>query len=103
MKFAEYAKMYMALAGLLAAGALGVTGIPTGWKVVLQLVVAAAGAFAVWKVPNADTTPLPPPGASEDVPEDVPARFVQDQDGGAVYNLADFRRRVEPPAYKLVA
>ena len=54
MKFAEYAKMYMALVGLLASGALGVSGIPAGWKVPLALVVAAAGAFAVWKIENAD-------------------------------------------------
>lgn len=59
MKFAAYAKMYVALVGLLASAALGVTGIPTGWKVPLAVVVALAGAFAVWKVPN--------------VPEDLPA------------------------------
>lgn len=59
MKFAEWAKAYAALVGLLASAGLGVSGIPTSWKLPLVLVVAAAGVFAVWKVPNADP-PVPP-------------------------------------------
>lgn len=60
MKFAQWAKMYVALAGLLASAALGVSDIPTAWKLPLSLVVAGAGAFSVWRVPNA---PEAPPGA----------------------------------------
>jgi hypothetical protein len=105
MKFAEYAKMYMALAGLLAAGALGVTGIPVGWKVPLALVVAAAGAFGVWKVENVDppVTGLPGPGKEVTPGADSAPAGDDTYDGGAVLNLVDYRRRVEPPAYKLAA
>lgn len=60
MKFAEWAKMYMALAGLIASGVLGVTGIPLAWKVPLAIIVAVAGAFAVWKVENKPSDPPPP-------------------------------------------
>lgn len=54
MKFAEYAKMYVALIGLVATGVLGVADIPGSWKVPASVVVAVAGAFAVWKVGNRD-------------------------------------------------
>lgn len=57
MKFAQWAKMYVALAGLLASAGLGVTGIPLSWKLPLSLVVAGAGAFATWKVENAPEGP----------------------------------------------
>jgi hypothetical protein len=60
MKFAQWAKMYVALLGLLASAALGVTGIPLSWKLPLALVVAAAGAFATWKVENAPEDPPAP-------------------------------------------
>lgn len=59
MKVAEWAKSYAALVGLLAAGALGVSGLPLAWKLPLALVVAGSGSFAVWKIPNADP-PAPP-------------------------------------------
>lgn len=49
--------MWVALAGLLASAGLGVSGIPTAWKLPLSLVVAGAGAFAVWKVENAPNVP----------------------------------------------
>lgn len=60
MKFAEWAKSYAALAGLLASGALGVSGLPLSWKLPLALVVAGSGAFAVWKIPNAPSLPPAP-------------------------------------------
>lgn len=53
MKFAEWAKAYVALAGLVAAGVAGVADIPVGWKLPLSIVIALAGAVAVWKVENA--------------------------------------------------
>jgi hypothetical protein len=59
VRFGEYAKAYVALAGLLASAGLGVTGIPVTWKLPLALVVAGAAAFATWRVPNADP-PAPP-------------------------------------------
>lgn len=60
MKFAERAKMYMALGGLVASGVLGVTGLPTVAKLPLAITVAIAGAFAVWKVENKPADPPPP-------------------------------------------
>lgn len=54
MKFAEYAKMYVALAGLLASGVLGVSGLPVSWKLPLAIVIAVAGAFGTWATPNRD-------------------------------------------------
>lgn len=57
MKFAQWLKMWVALAGLLASAGLGVSDIPTAWKLPLSLVVAGAGAFSVWKVENAPETP----------------------------------------------
>lgn len=54
MKFAEYAKMYVALLGLAASGVVGVTDLPTTWKLPLAIVVAVAGAFATWATPNRD-------------------------------------------------
>lgn len=54
MKFAEYAKMYVALAGLVASGILGVSDLPTSWKLPLTIAVAIAGAFATWATPNRD-------------------------------------------------
>lgn len=54
MKFAEYAKMYVALIGLVATGVLGVADIPGSWKIPLSVVVAVAGAVAVWATPNRD-------------------------------------------------
>lgn len=60
MRFAQYAKMYVALAGLLASAGLGVSGIPMSWKLPFALVVAGAGAFATWKVENAPSLPPAP-------------------------------------------
>jgi len=60
MKFAQWAKSYVALVGLLATAGLGVTGIPLGWKLPLALIVAGAGAFAVWRFPNAPEDPPAP-------------------------------------------
>lgn len=60
MKFAEWAKAYVALAGLVAAGVAGVTDIPLSWKLPLAIVIAVAGAFAVWKTENAPSDPPAP-------------------------------------------
>lgn len=54
MKWAEYAKMYVALAGLLASAALGVPDFPATYKLPAMLIIAAAGAFATWKTSNRD-------------------------------------------------
>lgn len=55
--------MYVALAGLIASGVLGVTDIPVTWKLPLALAVAVAGAFATWATPNrpADVNQLDAP------------------------------------------
>jgi hypothetical protein len=58
VKFAEYAKMYVALVGLVAAGGLGMTDLPASWKLPLEIVAVVATAFATWRVPN--TPPDPP-------------------------------------------
>jgi hypothetical protein len=57
VKFAEWAKMYMALAGGIGTGALGLTDLPASWKLPLELVVVAGTAFATWRVPNAPEGP----------------------------------------------
>ena len=72
MKFAQWAKSYVALAGLLAGAALGVTGIPLSWKLPLSLVLAGAGAFSVWKVSNAPEDPPAPNWKSEGPAWDEP-------------------------------
>lgn len=78
MKFAEYAKAYVALVGLVAAGVAGVSGLPLGWALPLQVVIAVAGAFAVWKVENKPADPPAPNWSSAgpawdepDVPPDA--------------------------------
>ena len=73
MKFAAYAKMYVALVGLLASAGLGVTGIPLAWKLPLGLAVAGAGAFATWKVENVPQDPPPPAWKSAGPAWDEPA------------------------------
>lgn len=61
MKFAEWAKMYVALAGLVAQGLLAdATFLPTPWLYGVKVVAIVATAFAVWKVPNAPAE-LPAP------------------------------------------
>lgn len=52
MKFAEYAKMYVALAGLVANGFLAEADLPDGWAWPIRVVAVIASAFAVWKVEN---------------------------------------------------
>lgn len=60
MKFAEWAKAYVALAGLIGVAVVGVPDIPLAWRLPLQIVVAVSGAFAVWKVENRPADPEPP-------------------------------------------
>lgn len=57
MRFAEYAKAYVALAVLIASSL--VTQLPGDPRVQFWggLVVAVGGAFAVWAVPNTDPNP----------------------------------------------
>lgn len=91
MKFAEWAKMYVALAGLIAAGVAGVPDIPVGWHIVLEVVIAVAGAFAVWKVENRndDLNPPPPAWTSQGPAWDEPAVAEADDDEPqALYLLA---------------
>lgn len=54
MKFAEWAKAYVALAGLVANGFLAESDLPRGWAWPIKVVGIVAAAFAVWKVPNRD-------------------------------------------------
>lgn len=91
MKFAEWAKAYVALAGLIASGVLGVAGIPVAWKLPLAVVVAGAGAFAVWKVENRsdDLNPPPPAWTSQGPAWDEPAPVEDENDKPqALYLLA---------------
>lgn len=46
--------MWVALAGLVGTGGLGMTDLPAAWKLPLEVVVVVATAFATWRVPNAD-------------------------------------------------
>jgi hypothetical protein len=91
VKFAEYAKMYVALAGLIAAGVVGVPDIPLWAKLPLQVVIAVAGAFAVWKVENKDPEPPAPnwksAGPAWDV-MDVSTEADDDDKPQALYLLA---------------
>jgi len=110
VKFAEYAKMYVALVGLVAAGVAGVPDIPVAWKLPLEIVIAVVGAFAVWKVENKSTPAGPsdfdfdPPapnwasaGPAWDEPAVPPVK--DDKDGGTLYdNVIPIRRR-EVPLY----
>lgn len=55
MKFAEYAKMYVALFGLVAQGLLAeATFLPAPVQYGVKVVAIVATAVAVWKVPNRD-------------------------------------------------
>lgn len=55
MKFAEYAKMYVALAGLVAQGLLAeATFLPSPVLYGVKVVAIIATAFAVWKTDNRD-------------------------------------------------
>lgn len=55
MKFAEYAKMYVALAGLIANALITeATFLPAPWLYAARVVAIIATAFAVWKVENRD-------------------------------------------------
>lgn len=75
MKFAEWAKAYVALAGLIAQGlAAEADFLPAAWQWVVRAVLVVAAAFAVWRVPNADPPapafPWPSEGpAWDDLPE----------------------------------
>jgi hypothetical protein len=61
MKFAEWAKAYVALAGLVAQGLLAeATFLPAGWLYPIRVVAIGATAVAVWRVPNAPSVPPPP-------------------------------------------
>lgn len=73
MKFAEYAKMYVALVGLIAQGLLAeATFLPAPWLYGIRVVGVIAAAFAVWRVPNAPSDPPAPawksPGPAWDEP-----------------------------------
>lgn len=46
--------MWLALAGGVGTGALGLTDLPATWKLPAELVVVVATAAGVWKVKNAD-------------------------------------------------
>ena len=50
--FAENAKAYVALLGLVAVGLTEVA--PESWQLALRIILAVSGAFAVWATPNAD-------------------------------------------------
>ena len=54
--FLENAKAYVALVGLIAASLLKEYGPDGTLGAVLTVVVIVAGAFATWRVPNADAT-----------------------------------------------
>lgn len=103
MKFAEYAKMYVALVGLIAAGVAGVPDIPLGWKLPLEIVIAVVGAFAVWKVEN--RTPEPPapnwssPGPAWDEQHVMPVDVAEDNEP---LKLVHYTRQ-ESPQLRLVA
>lgn len=51
-RLAYVAKMLIAIAGVAATAALGVTDLPVAWKLPLSLVAAVATAITVFKVPN---------------------------------------------------
>lgn len=87
MKFAEWAKAYVALAGLVGVAVVGIPDIPLAWRLPLQIVVAVSGAFAVWKVENRPAEPPTPPTAVAPI---VAARMAG-------------RKVVDPPAYALAA
>lgn len=52
MKVAEYAKAYVALVALVAQALVEVVPVGSRTEVVLRIVLAVAGAVAVWGVPN---------------------------------------------------
>lgn len=88
MKFAQWAKAYVALLGLVGVAVVGIPDIPLAWRLPLQIVVAVSGAFAVWKVENAPADPPTPPPAVAPI---VAARRMVG------------RKAVEPPQYRLAA
>lgn len=96
MKFAEYAKMYVALAGLIAAGVAGVPDIPIAWKLPLEIAIAVCGAFAVWKVENKTDDDNPPPvhWASQGPAWDEPAE--KDDDSGSLARVTFISEKQEP-------
>lgn len=59
MKFAEWAKAYAALVGLIGAGVIGLQDMPTSWKLPLEIVVIVAGAVTTWAIPNKTEDPDP--------------------------------------------
>lgn len=76
MKFAEWAKMYMALLGLVAQGLLAeATFLPDPWLYVVKVVAVIAAAFAVWKVPNAPSDPPAPAWKGQGPAWDEPSDF----------------------------
>lgn len=68
MKFAEYAKMYAALVGLIGAGVIGLQDMPVSWKLPLEIVVVVAGAVVTWAIPNKNSS-----GSPDDFDWDPPA------------------------------
>lgn len=54
MRFAEYAKAYVALLGAIAAGLQGVYTADTVVGQIAMVVTIVATAFATWRVPNAE-------------------------------------------------
>lgn len=101
MKFAEWAKMYAALIGLIGTGVIGLQDMPASWKLPLEIVVVVTGAFAVWKVENRSDDDNPPPvhWASQGPAWDEPAEPEdEDKSLGRVIMLP-----TEPPQYRLIA
>lgn len=70
--------MYVALVGLVAVGVAGIPDLPLAWGLPLEILIAATGAFAVWKVENKPADPPAPNWSSAgpawdepDVPPDA--------------------------------
>lgn len=105
MKFAEWAKAWVALAGLIAAGVAGVPDIPLAWKLPLSIVIAVTGAFAVWKVENKDPEPPAPNWKSAGPAWDVMdvSTEADEEPPAAPLRLVGRQPVREAPAYRLVA
>jgi hypothetical protein len=88
VKFAEWLKMWVALAGGIATGGLGLADLPAQLKLPLEFVTVIATAVAVWNVKNADPVDPTPPAAVAPI---VAARRMVG------------RKVVEPPQYRLAA
>lgn len=105
MKFAEWAKAYVALAGLIAVAVIGVPDIPLAWRLPLQVAVAVSGAFAVWKVENKPADPPAPRWPSAGPAWDVMDVSTEaDEEPPAPLRMVG--RRIETngaPSYRLAA